>query len=396
MASVLPYRNGYRAYVSVMGTKRKTKYFPTQREAEEWAAETEHQLKPSSTAYKKGKEGWTLREAYIKYKDTDQQLKRARTIRRENQVAVAVMKRLGDYALSNIDVPLVQDYIDERNKDKHGPLGKCYSASVIRMEKGLISSIFNCAIKRGLAATNPCLQARFTMRPVTIRVTRVLEEQQIALLDRARKLVYKTGQGKRMNACVIPWLEFVLATGMRPGEAARIELAWLNLTMKQPICTIPSESSKNKDPRILVIPKGIKEMLQIQYLRAKSAGSPYLFWSVAPKTHKISPFAYYHPFKRLCEQEGIVDVWPHSTRHEVVCRYFMQTTLADSVIANIVGHRNTGSLKPYKHFRSEELRDTIDEFVTAQQEKIVKIRSKPKAGVDREVDGWNTLLDAIE
>ncbi|MCX7163810.1 MAG: hypothetical protein NT083_12340, partial [Rhodocyclales bacterium] len=114
MASVLPFQNGYRGYVSVTGFRRKTKYFPTQAEAQAWAAETERELKPKTTAYKGGKEGWTLRRAYAKFQELDQTLKRPRTIRREKQVATAVLKRLGDYALINIDVPLIQDYLSER------------------------------------------------------------------------------------------------------------------------------------------------------------------------------------------------------------------------------------------------------------------------------------------
>jgi integrase len=395
MASVLPYRDGYRAYVTIKGFPRQSKFCRTEAEARAWAAETEYQLKPKTTAYQKGKVGWTLRQAYEKYKDTDQKQKRWRTIRRESQVAVTVMERLGDYALANIDVALIQDFIDGRYKDTHGSDAKPYSASVVRMEKGLVSSIFNCALKRGLVAANPCLQARFSMQPVEIKVTRITEVQQAALFERARKLVYKKGQGKRMNASIIPWLEFIFATGMRPGEAARLELAWLNLTMKRPFCSIPPIGAKNKEPRILVIPTAILEGLQIQYLLAKSAGSPYLFWSVAPKTHKITPFAYYHPFKRLCEYEGITNVWPHSVRHEVVSRYFVETTLSDSVIAKIVGHRSTGSLAPYKNFRQEELRGTIEEFVDAQHKKISKIKpNQPKPR--EETDGWDIIKAALE
>ncbi len=228
MASVLPYQNGFRAYVAVKGSKRKTKLFHTKAEAMAWASEVEERLKPISTAYQKDKQGKTLKWAFEFYKKHDQKDKRWRTVRRENQVAVHVLKQLGDYALSNITAPRIQEYLDDR-AEAFTPRKTLYSASAIRMEKGLISSIFNCAVLRGYAASNPVLTARFRTKKVKIAVSRIREEQQADLFAMAHSLVFKTGQGKRMNASVIPWLEFMFATGMRPGEASRIELAWLNL-----------------------------------------------------------------------------------------------------------------------------------------------------------------------
>lgn len=164
---------------------------------------------------------------------------------------------------------------------------------------------------------------------------------------------------------------------MRPGEASKIETAWCGFNHKTPHIVIPPMGSKNKQSRLVRLPSVIVQNMKAQLERATDAGSPYLFWSVEPRTKRFKPYAYSTMFRLLRKKLNLAtDIVPHSIRHEIVSRYFAETSLSETAIAKIVGHKDIASLRAYKHFRVNEFGAEQDEFVMAQIEKVAGL-AKP-------------------
>jgi len=363
--------------VRIKGTKSVNASFPTEQEATDWAVKEETKKKPKSTAYT---DEVTLKEVWQIYKDTDAEEKKPQTFKRETYTVRPILKLLGDLALVNITAGEIQKYFDKRKK-MVTKRGNKPSPDTLRLEKALLSQLFNTAAIRDHVKHNPAKGFKYKLPPCENRKQRISLEQQKAIFEEAHRLTYKKGQGKRMNACAIPFLKFLFATGMRPGEAAKIQISWLENLVRKPRVVIPSTSTKNKQPRNMTIPRTVLPEIIVQWDRARKAGSEYLFWSKEPKTGKFKPYSYHQAFSKIKKNLGI-DAVCHSIRHELVTRLFEETNLSETIIASIIGQRNTASLNNYKHIREEKHREVVDDF---QYEQMIQI-SKLEARVEKQVN----------
>ncbi|MHB1173913.1 MAG: tyrosine-type recombinase/integrase [Sulfuriferula sp.] len=289
MATVSRLPSGaYRAQIRRKGLATERQTFRTEQEAKNWGMVREAELvaaqnlgSPRLVARA------TFSEVLEKYWESPGYLDKApATQKRERVAAKAPVQSLGSYAISIITGHQVQAYFDARSKaqTRNGRI----SGHALRLEKALLSAVFTYAKRRNLVEIN-ILRDSFELRKCESRELRITPLQQSVLLVLAETLSKKnTG-----NPSVFPWLTLVLETGMRPGEAAKIELNWLNLRDNR--IDVPRIGQKKRSARVVMITDETATLLELQAQRAKVAGSPYIFYSTSTKNGEIVPFAYSGP-----------------------------------------------------------------------------------------------------
>ena len=214
------------------------------------------------------------------------------------------------------------DYISERRMDtcvRHPD--RKVSPDSVRLEVRFLSCVFKFAVQKRYRTTNPALARLhgFKIPSPNRRETRIAPEQEQALVVKAFEAI---ADSNLTNPALFPWLDLVRTTGCRPGEAAKIELAWVNLDKK-------------------------------------------CIDSVSREGHCV-PYRYGSAWARLREDAG-VEAAAHGWRREMISRLFEDSTLTDGQIALLVADLNVASLEPYKYLRSEKLRDAFQEHLQSQK-----------------------------
>lgn len=306
----------------------------------------------------------TVRDAWAGYKGSVRFDEKAdKTKSREVSASVPVMRILGDYALHALTVMDIQHYVDTRRREKNQH-GKKLSGDSIRIEKSTLSAMLSWAKKRGYIQANVAYSARDLEMPKCHgREVRITMRQELEMYRLAEE------RSERANESFPVWLRFGFATGTRPGESAKIKVAWLNLERGE--VHLPRQSHKNRRPRVIILVGDMLERVKRQAERAALAGSPYLFWSISTKDGSFQPLYYDKAWAVIRDAVGLPsEAVPHSMRHEKISRLFETTDFSDSVIAALVGDVDTNSLKPYKHLRSSALRERVEDHMSGLRAKL--------------------------
>jgi integrase len=377
VATITPLPSGkFRVQIRRKSLGRHEHLADTLEEAQAWANETEARLISRAVLEPLTAQGITFERASKLYQESPVHLdKAASTRRREVQCSVHAVAALGAKTLASISRATLQRYIDARSASLHPTTGKRTSGDTVRLERAYISAVFRYCLKRELASHNPA-NAELDLPACKERETRISfrDEARICLDAFAYSINHR-----RSNRNFYPFLQFLFATGMRPGETSRIEISWLNLDSLE--LSIPRRSHKNRTPRLVLITPPLVSMLQGQIEDAAKVGSPYLFWSIAHKTKAVVPYRYNRPWRIICDRLGISpDVVPHSARHEFISRLFEKTNLSDSQVAALAGDVHVLSLEPYKHLRINSLRSQYTDF----RDIIVDINNKSYVNLGKE------------
>jgi len=338
------------------------KTFASEEEARAWAEGEEARLLRHVLAAPAAQAGGiTLREAWAGYQDSPAYRKKAAsTQRREGQAAIPVLRSIGGYSLGSVDRIRLQHYFDRRSKEKSAR-GVRLSGATLHREKEFLSAVFKWAIRRGYATTNPA-RSELELPELHVREARISIEQEAKMYDEAWAYIEYKKKGHPPNPNLFPWFQFVMGTGTRPGEAAKIELAWVNLKNRE--IHIPRAGHKTRRPRVILLAPDMAKMVSLQVDYATEQGSKYLFFS--QRDGKFKPYSYAKPWRTICRRAGVPDeVVPHSSRHELISRLFEKTDLSDSQVAVLVGDVHPLSLKPYTHLRANTLRPKFAEFEKA-------------------------------
>lgn len=383
MATVTELPSGsFRAQIRRKNLAAIGKVFPTREEAEAWGVAREAELvSAKSQSVARPNAGMTFRTAVQKYFEGPKFREKAQgTQARERTSSTRLLEWFGDYTMSVIDGALVQEYIDmrcnEKVKHKNGTiLDKKLSPDSVRLEKAFLSAVFKFSKRRNIVGMN-IMRDSFELPTCIPKEGRITLQQQIHAYDCARHM----STAKNANPSLLPWVYFVFETGTRPGEAAKIELTWVNLAERK--ISIPRIGQKKRNARVVLIGDEVVEMLRECEARAVAAGSKYLFFSrgnaplerdakgkpvrrrrdaAETAARPCLPFSYYNAWRNLAKAAGFTGTFnPHIIRHEFISRLFEETDLNDSQIASLVGDVNVLSLEPYKHLRVERLRDRQD------------------------------------
>lgn len=399
MASTTQLSSGkWRVQIRRKGVGYKEGYFDSREEADAWAEKTEADLlkRHHEVAPKVQEKTLTFSEVVRRYFDAPVFSNKAPSTQdRERDASQRVLDYFGRTAIGVMDSLMVQDYLDLRSREKKrlksGKLSDTVlSGNTVRLEKAFLTQIFKFAKARKIVPMD-IMRDDFDLPTCVSREGRISVKQQYALYKAAEEMA----EHPRTNKSFLPWLWFVFETGTRPGEAAKIELSWLDLDKKRVL--IPRRGSKKRNPRVILLRDELAEEVRKQQAFAIEAGSPYLFWSreneprvkegSAPKrrrrtkeetaSRKIVPFAYYHAWRRLCDKAGVPrDINPHIVRHEFISRLFEETDFNDSQIAALVGDVNVLSLEPYKHLRVEKLRDKSEAHLVGVRDALNQLHEQ--------------------
>lgn len=329
--------------------------FDTREEADAWARETEARLISRAVMEPIAGSGLLFETVAHQYLNSRTYLEKAEKSRsRELQCSVRVLEHFSGKTIASISRHAIQQYIDKRATDRKKN-GQLYSGDTIRLERAFISCVFRYALRRNLVSENPA-NTELDLPACHSREGRILPEQEIDLYDTA--VEYAISHHKT-NGNLVPWLDFVFSTGVRPGEAAKLELDWIKFEKEE--IHIPRRGNKNRAPRVILLTEALTRMLKTQAEAAKKAGSPYLFWSFTKK-RGFTPYSYNQPWRRICDKAGIPkDIVPHLVRHEFISRLFESTSLSDTQVATLAGDVHVLSLEPYKHLRTNRLRPSFEE-----------------------------------
>ena len=153
-------------------------------------------------------------------------------------------------------------------------------------------------------------------------------------------------------------LQLALDTAMRMRECYTLELYQVQLARR----TITLERTKNGDTRQVPLPSTLTPMLSTYLAEnrqqiSERGGRGFPFWNgdraervLDQVTAELSA-----AFARVFAEAGAPDLRFHDLRHEATCRLFECTTLSDTLIARITGHRDPRMLKRYASLRGSDL-----------------------------------------
>lgn len=233
MASIQKTAKGYRAQVKTLGV-RDSQVFPTRREAVEWGARRELQIKEGKT--KHPGEIKTLRDALRRYGEEVSINKRGE---RWEQIRLAAFEQPGyrlplDSPLAGVTPQHIADFRDVRGL-------KLKDSSVLR-ELTLLSSVFETArLEWGWATANPCKDIR-KPREGKHR-ERVIAWWELRLILRKMGHRPRAQRIETVSQAVALATLTALRTGMRAGELC--SLTWSRVHEAHAHLPV----TKNGDPR---------------------------------------------------------------------------------------------------------------------------------------------------
>lgn len=214
MASIQKTAKGYRAQIKLAGV-RDSDTFPTRREAVEWAARREAEIRDHAT--KPAGDLHTLREALRKYSDEVSPHRRGERLEQVRLAAFESYLLPLNLPISKVTSQHVAAFRDARSK-KIGP------SSVLR-ELSLLASVFEAArLEWEWVDVNPCRGIR--------KPSKGKHRDRVISMSEVRAMLRTMGYSRRarvasMGQAVANCMLLALRTGMRAGELCG--LTWANL-----------------------------------------------------------------------------------------------------------------------------------------------------------------------
>jgi integrase len=208
MASVVPYRDGYRAYLHIKGV-RETKTFRTKREAIAWSSARETQIESDSG--KAPAQLYTLRRTIEKYRDEETPKKRGKV-----KETIRLNALLNSYDLP-LDIPVGEVTETHLSAYRDSRLKVVKPASVLR-ELGALSAMFETVrLEWKWITRNPVQEIR--------KPPRTKHRERVIYWHEIRSMLKSLGYSrtcKTMTGAVAYSFLIALRTGMRAGEVCAL------------------------------------------------------------------------------------------------------------------------------------------------------------------------------
>lgn len=284
MASIKPHpAGGFRAFVCVGGI-RDSKVLNGKREAQQWAATRELELRDA--AGKTPAARFSFRQALEKYRDEVSPGKRGgrwETVRINaflHMEALPVKLPIGD-----VSTALLGEWRDARMR--------AVSAGTVLREIALLSAVFECARREWKwISANPLLDMRKPKGPDHREV--LISRPQIKAMLRA--MGHRKGPCKRASQAAARAFLLALRTGMRAGEITKLE--WIRL--KDDYCILPLTKTKPRN-----VPLEPKAMRIIDSMRG---WDDVTVFGLTPQTLDAL-------FRRYRDRAGLSGFTFHDSRH---------------------------------------------------------------------------------
>lgn len=283
-----------------------------------------------------------LGDAFEIYFEHLEQTKRkeATTVNTEKQSRDQILRLLGsNIYLSDINSPKVANYRDKR-------IGEGIGASKIRNELCVISNLFKFAIQeKGLPLENPCGPGKVWRPSPPQGRTRFLTEHQIELLlAQCRK-----SKNKKLAA----YVQVMLQTGMRPGEAVNLKVGMINEKDRSVILLV----TKNKQPRKIQLTE--TAFSEIQKCAMGKDLDDYVFYDgkELPEYFIKKPASLFRTTYDYARKKAGLDwVTRHDLRH-TAATHMLKNKVDLRVIAEVLGHKTLQMAMKYTHPDDDLMRD---------------------------------------
>jgi len=320
VASITKHKTGYRAQVERRGIRR-SKVFPTKRQAQDWAARVEYEILNGDKIAAETTLGEVLdryaREVSPKKRGERWETIRLAKIRRDPIARV----RLRDLAPRHF-----ADWRDRRLKE-------VAPASVIR-EMQLISSVLNLARREwGLIGENPLRDVAKPKKPPPR--DRLPTEAEIEAMR------FSAGEDlTKATARAFHAFLFALETAMRAGEIAG--LTWDRVDLDRRVARLTH--TKNGRPRDVPLSSEA-----IRLLQALPPDDP--VFGLTPRQLDVL-------FRKVRDRAGVAGLTFHDSRHAAITR--LSKRLDVLALARMVGHSDLRMLQVYYNESAEDLAKRLD------------------------------------
>ena len=270
------------------------------------------------------------------------------SLRREAWAAGEITRGLGSRPLRSLSVEDVETFLTDRAAGI-GVSRRAWKAESCKDVRNLLARAYDAAMKRGHApAPNPAREAFDGGTPGNA----VAAEAQFSLTEDQAQRLYRAAREDGTAPALV--LALQLATGMRPGEASRLQWGRVDFDAR----TLHVAAAKTPDgirtihlapPAVVVL----RDALRVAELRARDPEA-YVFPGAVRSPH-VTPRALIETLERLCgELSVMVDgdaprlPHPHELRH-TFASLLIDAGVPPQRVAGIMGDKVETVLRVYAH-----------------------------------------------
>lgn len=311
----------------------------TEAEARAWAREMEARLDagilPVELVPAVTRSGWTVARWLGEYETT------AHPSASDRPLLRLVAKGVGRHALEGLRPAHVAEWVANMKRERLTP-------GSIRKRVGALARALDVAVHREMLAVN-------IARNLPRNYAAYAEADGEPVTDTARDRRLEPGEESRLLTAIgddAEWRRlFVLAleTAMRLSELYTLEVSQIDLPRR----TIFLDRTKNGDKR--QVPLSSVALAALAELPA----SGLLFPGFYDGDRRRTTLRLGYHWRRIAERAGCVGLHFHDLRHEATCRLFERTTLSDTQISLITGHRDPRMLRRYANLRGSDLAEKL-------------------------------------
>ena len=328
MATITKHRGKWKAIIRLKGWPTTAKSFQRKRDAQEWANQTELDMRRGRYIERSHAEGTTLKTAMDRYLEEVSSTKAATTTHRERLRSKPLLDHLGKYSLAAITPDVVAKYRDKRLKTQ-SRLGKPIGENSVRLELALLSHLFTTAIQEWrLGLTYNPVAAIRKPSPPKGRDRRLSKDEEKRLLEAA-------------DAWSNPFMGWIirlaLETAMRHSEI--LELRRYQVDLVKRIIHLPK--TKNGEARDVPLSVEAERVICAALDHpAKPDDTDLIFWgNPGRKDGKRRPYVITRNWQEIRAGVGMADLHFHDLRHEATSR-LVEQGLSDQEVAAITGHKS--------------------------------------------------------
>jgi len=282
-----------------------------------------------------------------------------------------IVPHLGQYKLSDLTVPVVQNFLN--NEAEHGNLrdGGPLSAKSIKNMRVVLDTCCKRAVAEGFMPSNPVPQT-VIKHCKSKRVTVMNDEDQIRLQNyllnqnnsRSNAILLAMYIGPRLGEiCALRWRNYDFEVGLLHFEETVRRIAAdeaAKLPYGQRTSLVFSTVKTDSSDRELFLSEELQELMSAQYelFRKKFGRRPtqgdFIFFSNVGSVLDPDNLSSY--FTRMLDALGLPHVKFHALRHTFASRA-VENGMAVSTLSGILGHADvTTTTHYYLHPREAEMR----------------------------------------
>ncbi len=341
MATFRKRSSGWQAQIRRHGWPPVNKTFRLKRDAQDWAAEVESEMRRGAFVRRDPAERMTLTQALDRYLADVTPTKKPSSQVAEKHKAKKLRTALGRYSLVAITPDVVARYRDAQ-------LAEGKSRDTVRLQLALLPHLFEVAIMEwrvGLAA-NP-VRAVKAPRPGAPRDRRLPPDEEQRLLAAA---------DRQSNPMLGHMIRFALQTAMRANEIRGLRVLDVDIDRRLALL----RDTKNGSTRTVPLTRMAVSIIQASLNHpSRSHDCDLIFFGETGRDGQRRGYTYGPAWRHALRDAGIDDLRFHDLRHEAVSR-LIEKGLGDQEVAAISGHKSMQMLRRYTHLRAEDLVARLD------------------------------------